>query len=262
MDLLIRRINGLFAYKDLVKQLVSKDIKLKYRRSFLGYVWSILNPLLMMSVMVIVFSQIFRYEVEHYPVYLIIGQTLFNFMTESTTQAIYSIVGNGPLLKKVYVPKYIFTLSKVTSSLVNLVFSLGAMLIVLIVSKVQFSVYMLFIPVILIELYVFCLGLGMFLAQAVVFFRDITYIYGVFTTVWMYLTPVFYPISILPDNIKYLVTHLNPMYFYIEQFRSVVLSQQLPTADCMIGGYMAAVIALLVGIWSFLKTQDKFILYI
>ena len=155
MELLIRRINGLYAYKDLVKQLVTKDIKLKYRRSFLGYFWSILNPLLIMAVMVVVFSQIFRFEIDHYPVYLIIGQTLFNFMSESTGQAIYSILGNAPLLKKVYVPKYIFTLSKVTSSLVNLLFSLGAMLIVFIASRIQFSIYMLFIPVILIELYVF-----------------------------------------------------------------------------------------------------------
>ncbi len=262
MKLLIRRINGLYAYKDLVKQLVTKDIKLKYRRSFLGYLWSILNPLLIMAVMVIVFSQVFRFEVENYPVYLIIGQTLFNFMSESTGQAIYSILGNAPLLKKVYVPKYIFTLSKVTSSLVNLVFALGAMLIVFIVSRIQFSFYMLLIPLILLELYVFCLGLGMFLAQAAVFFRDIQYIYNVFITVWMYLTPIFYPISILPDNIKNIVVNVNPMYFYIEQFRTIVLEQQLPSMHILIGGCLAAIIALLLGIWSFLKAQDKFILYI
>lgn len=262
MELLIRRINGLYAYKDLVKQLVTKDIKLKYRRSFLGYFWSILNPLLIMAVMVVVFSQIFRFEIDHYPVYLIIGQTLFNFMSESTGQAIYSILGNASLLKKVYVPKYIFTLSKVTSSLVNLLFSLGAMLIVFIASRIQFSIYMLFIPVILIELYVFCLGLGMFLAQAAVFFRDIQYIYNVFITVWMYLTPIFYPISILPDYVKNVIVNINPLYFYIDQFRTVVLEQQLPMMHSVAGGCIAAIIALILGIWSFLKTQDKFILYI
>ena len=262
MELLIRRINGLYAYKDLVKQLVTKDIKLKYRRSFLGYFWSILNPLLIMAVMVVVFSQIFRFEIDHYPVYLIIGQTLFNFMSESTGQAIYSILGNAPLLKKVYVPKYIFTLSKVTSSLVNLLFSLGAMLIVFIASRIQFSIYMLFIPVILIELYVFCLGLGMFLAQAAVFFRDIQYIYNVFITVWMYLTPIFYPISILPDYVKNVIVNINPLYFYIDQFRTVVLEQQLAMMLSVAGGCIAAIIALILGIWSFLKTQDKFILYI
>ena len=119
------RLQGLYHFRHLIKQLVEKDIKLKYRRSFLGYIWSVLNPLLVMMVMYLVFFRMFRFEVENFPAYLIIGQTLFNFMSEATSQAIYSITGNGPLLKKVYVPKYIFTLSKVTSCLVNLLFSLG-----------------------------------------------------------------------------------------------------------------------------------------
>ena len=137
-------------YRHLLQELVSKDIKLKYRRSFLGYLWSILNPLLTMIVMVIVFSNMFRFDIENYPVYLIIGQILFSFVTESTTQAIFSITGNAALLKKTYVPKYEFTVAKVTSSLVNLIFSLGAMIIVFLICKVKFSVYFLWIPVVLI----------------------------------------------------------------------------------------------------------------
>ena len=115
----IARLQGLYQFKDLVKQLVVKDVKLKYRRSFLGYVWSVLNPLMVMLVMYFVFSQMFRFNIENYSAYLIIGQTLFTFMTEATNQAIGSITGNASLLKKVYVPKYVFTLSKVTSSLIN-----------------------------------------------------------------------------------------------------------------------------------------------
>ena len=111
---LIGRMQGFYKYKDLLVQLVSRDLKLKYRRSFLGYVWSILNPLLLMLVMTIVFSHIFRFDIANYPVYLIIGQTLYNYMNNSTTHAIYSITDNGPLLKKTYVPKYIFTLAKIT----------------------------------------------------------------------------------------------------------------------------------------------------
>ena len=112
----LARLQGLYKFKDLVKQLVVKDIKLKYRRSFLGYVWSVLNPLMVMVVMYLVFSKMFRFNIENYSAYLIIGQTLFTFMNEATNQAIGSITGNGSLLKKVYVPKYVFTLSKVTSS--------------------------------------------------------------------------------------------------------------------------------------------------
>ena len=160
-------------YRPLMEQLVIKDIKLKYRRSFLGYVWSILNPLMIMIIMVIVFSQMFRFDIENYPVYFIIGSTLFNFMTDSTTQAMWSITGNAALLKKTYVPKYIFTLSKITSSLVNTLFSLGAMLIVFVVCDVHFNIYMLWIIAVLLQVYLFSMGLGLFLAQGTVFFRDI-----------------------------------------------------------------------------------------
>ena len=153
MEKMKKRWQALYDYRFLIKQLVVKDIKLKYRRSFLGYVWSILNPLMIMLVLVLVFSQIFRFDIENYPAYLIIGQTLFSFMNESTNLALMSISDNASLLKKVYVPKYIFTLSKVTSSLVNMLFALGAMLIVFIATRIQFTLYMFFIPVILVEIY-------------------------------------------------------------------------------------------------------------
>ena len=120
MNLFLKRLGGFYKYRFLMQQLVTKDIKLKYRRSFLGYLWSILNPLMVMVIMVIVFSNMFRSDITNFPVYLIIGQTLYNFMSESTTQAIFSIIGNASLLKKTYVPKYVFTVSKITSSFVNM----------------------------------------------------------------------------------------------------------------------------------------------
>lgn len=262
MRIMLERLRGLYKYRSLVKQLVLKDIKLKYRRSFLGYVWSVLNPLMVMVVMYLVFSHMFRFDVANYPAYLIIGQTLFTFMTEATNQAIFSITGNGALLKKVYVPKYVFTLSKVTSSLVNLLFSMGAMLIVFIFSKVPFSPYMLCIPFVLAELYLFCLGLGLFLAQAAVFFRDIQYIYSVLTTAWMYLTPLFYPMEQLPERMQGVIRMCNPMYHYITQFRTLVLYQKLPDAGTLLYGTGLAVLFVIWGTWSFLRSQDRFILYI
>lgn len=152
MQRLKKQINGFIQYKHLLQQLVERDIKLKYRRSFLGYFWSVLNPLMIMIIMVAVFSNMFRFDIDNYPVYLIIGQTLFNFVSESTNQAMWSITGNASLLKKTYVPKYIFTLSKVTSACVNTIFSLGAMLIVFVVCKVKFNGCMLFIPFIIVQL--------------------------------------------------------------------------------------------------------------
>lgn len=257
-----KRFRGLYDFRFLIKQLVSKDIKLKYRRSFLGYLWSVLNPLMVMMVLVIVFSNMFRFSIANYPAYLIIGQTIFSYMTEATNQSIFSITGNGALLKKVYVPKYVFTLSKVTSSLVNLLFSMGAMLIVFFATKVQFSFYMLLIPIVLVELYLFTLGLSLFLAQASVFFRDIQYIYSVITTAWMYLTPLFYPMEQLPEQLQKLIKVFNPMYHYINQFRILVLEQRMPSPYTFTYGFVVAGIFLIIGTWTFQKKQDKFILYI
>ena len=256
------RMQVFYHYKDLLSQLVVKDIKLKYRRSFLGYLWSILNPLMIMGIMVLVFSSMFRFDIENYPVYLIIGQICFTFLTESTNQAIWSITGNASLLKKTYVPKYIFTFAKVTSSCVNLLFSLGAMLIVFIFCKIHFGLAFLFIPFILIQLYCFCLGIGLFLAATNVFFRDIQYIYSAITTAWMYLTPVFYPLAQLPENLQWFIKHFNPMYFYIEQFRDVVLNNHVPGVMLMGAGIGAAILALIMGSYVFIKSKDKFILYI
>lgn len=255
-------IKEIIKYRDLIEQLVVKDLKLKYRRSFLGYLWSILNPLAIMFVMVIVFSNMFRWDIPNYPVYLIIGQTLFNYMNNTTTQSIYSILDNGSLIKKVYVPKYIFTLAKVTSGLVDFLFSLGAMFIVMIITGCKFSWYLLLLPWVALQLYIFCLGVGFFLASASVFFRDIRYIYNVVLTAWMYLTPIFYPITMLPDWVRWLVSHLNPMHIYIHQFRDLALYQQAPALKLVVAGWVAAFVALFIGKLLFKKTEGKFILYI
>ncbi len=256
------RIDSFYHYRHLLQQLVSRDVKLKYRRSFLGYLWSILNPLMIMIIMVAVFSNMFRFDIENYPVYLIIGQTIFNFVSESTNQAMWSITGNAALLKKTYVPKYIFTLSKVTSSCVNTLFSLGAMLIVFVVCRVRLNWYMLFIPVIILQVYIFCVGMGMFLSQAAVFFRDIQYIYAAFITAWMYLTPIFYPIQQLPFELMWAIKHFNPLYSYIAQFRTIVLAQAMPDPRLIVYGFAVSFVMLVVGTLCFMKNQDRFILYI
>ena len=258
----IRRFQALKQYSPLLKQLVTKDIKLKYRRSFLGYVWSILNPLMIMMIMVIVFQHMFRFNIENYPAYLIIGQTIFGFISESTNQAMFSIIGNAALLKKTYVPKYIFTASKVTSTFVNMLFSMGAMLIVFLVCRVRFSWYMLFSVVVLLQVYIFCTGLGLFLAQGSVFFRDIQYIYSAFLTAWMYITPIFYPIQQLPERLQWVIKHFNPAYAYIQQFRTIVLECTWPDPRLVFYGFVMAFLMLGIGTFFFMKTQDRFILYI
>ena len=152
MNIWRERVHNLFKYKDLVHELILRDLKLKYRRSFLGYLWSVLNPLLVMIVMSVVFSTIFKRNIENFPVYLFTGQVLFNFMNQSTTQALSSINANAALLKKTYVPRYIFTFSKISSGLVDLIFSLAALIIVMIATGARFSFYNLLFPLLIVFL--------------------------------------------------------------------------------------------------------------
>lgn len=212
--------------------------------------------------MTIVFSAMFNRNIENFPVYLFCGQLLFNYMNNSTHQAIFSITGNAALLKKTYVPKYIFTVAKITSGLVDLVFSMGALAIVMVVTRARISWYVLLAPLVLVELYLFCLGLGLFLSQANVFFRDIQYIYNAVTTAWMYLTPIFYPITSLPEELAWCVVHLNPMYYFVGQFRALVYQGVMPEPFIMVAGLIAPVLMLMLGLWSFHKSEDRFILFI
>ena len=256
------RMKVLYQYKDLVRELVSRDLKLKYRRSFLGYVWSVLNPLLIMLVLTIVFSTMFNKNIDNYPVYLLTGRTLYDFLKISTNNAMKSVTGNAALLKKTNVPKYIFTLAKVTSCMVDMVLSMGALVIVMIVTGAKFYWTFLLFPVVVIQMYIFCCGLGFFLATLNVFFRDVTYIYNAVTTAWLYLTPIIYPIERIPGKLRWLVKAFNPMYYYVAQFRDLIYSGRLPGPRIFFGGWIIAFIMLVIGVTVFQRKKDKFILYI
>lgn len=249
-------------YQELFGLLVKRDIKAKYRRSFLGYIWSVLNPLLTMIVMWMVFSNLFKSDIPFFPVYLLTGQVMFNFMSEATNLSMGSILGNSGLIKKTYMPKYLFPLSKITSSLVNMLFSLGALLIVIIITGVPFTFRMLLFWVPILELYFFCIGLGLFLAQGSVFFRDLQYIWSVLLVAWTYLTPIFYPASILNDELRLGMCIFNPMYSYVMQFRNIILYNTPLDFSIIVPGLIWMILLLLLGIRSFVKNQDHFILYI
>lgn len=262
MKLWIDRINVFMKYKDLLIQLVYRDIKLKYRRSFLGYLWSILNPLFVMIIMTIVFSTMFSRDIENFPVYLFTGKMLFDFTSTSTKQAMRSVTGNGALIKKTYVPKYIFTLAKVTSCMVDLLFSFGALLIVIVATRAELNWTFLLFPVVIVQIYIFCCGLGFFLAAYNVFFRDIQYIYNAIITAWMYLTPIFYPVESLPQQVQFVVKGLNPLYYYVAQFRDLIYLGNLPGPRVFYGGWLLAFLMFGFGLYVFMKKQDRFILYI
>jgi len=258
----ISRLQIFFKYRELFFQLVSRDIKLKYRRSFLGYIWSMLNPLLTMLVMVIVFSNLFAKNVVNFPIFLLIGNLLFTFMSIAVSRSLTSVLGNASLLKKIYIPKYIFTLAVVTSEFITFLFSMGALIILIFATKTHLTIRFLFVVIPIVQLYVFSIGLGLFMAQATVFFRDMVYIWQVFSTAWLYLSCIFYPASILPDWLYTIVTRYNPMYFYITLFRNFTLEgPNVGSLDLAIRGSVAAVIMLFIGLISFSYNKNKFILY-
>ncbi len=264
MNLMVYRIKTLYKYRDLIDELVSRDLKLKYRRSFLGYVWSVLNPLLIMVVLTIVFSTMFQKNIANYPVYLLTGRILYDFLKQSTTGGMKSVVDNASLLKKVYIPKYIFTLAKITSCLVDTLLSMGALFIVMLVTGARFYWTILLSPFVFLQVYIFCCGLGFFLAQANVFFRDIQHIYAAVLTAWLYLTPIIYPIERLNKApwLQWLIKHCNPLYFYVAQMRALIYSGHLPWWKNVAAGWGAALLMLAIGVYFFQKSKDKFILYI
>ncbi|MDO5546577.1 MAG: ABC transporter permease [Eubacteriales bacterium] len=248
-------------YKPLLKELVRRDLKVKYRRSFLGYVWSLLNPLLMMCVMTLVFSYMFRFDIPNYPLYLITGQTLWTFFNESTNMSMYSVLQNGALIKKVYIPKFIFPISRVLSSFVTMSFSLAAIVIVMIFTKATLYWTILLFPVPLFFLLLFAMGIGMVLSALSVYFRDITHLYGVLTLAWMYMTPIFYPVSSLPAEVLPIIQG-NPMYSYITFFRDIVLYGTVPEPIMWLQCAAVSILALALGLAVFRKMQRNFILYI
>lgn len=254
-------VSGFRKYKNLLYELVIRDIKIRYRRSVLGLFWTVLNPILMMLIMTVVFSNIFRFEIENFPVYFFAANILFSFMTESTTNALHSITGNGNLIKKIYVPKYLFPMSNIFSSVINLLASFMAMLLVMLLTKVPFHLTLLFAPIILAYIIVFSLGLGMILSTIQVFFRDTAHIYGVLTMAWMYLTPIFYPESLLSEKLNYVLT-FNPMVHFIRYMRDIVLYQSIPSFSQNLTCFSISGATLLIGVILFYRKQDKFILYI
>lgn len=240
--------------------LVSKDFKLKYRRSILGVAWSVLNPLLMMIVLSAVFSVVFRGgDVEPFPVYLILGQTLFSFMSDATSGAMGSIVGSASLIKKIRISKMLFPLEKVVFALVNFAISLIAVVLVMVFFRVGPTVNLLFIPLLLFYLFMFNLGLGLLLSALSVFFRDIMHLWGVILTAWTYATPLFYSASILPPWML-TVMKFNPMYYYVNYFREISMWGVTPGLKENLICLGSAILVLVIGILVFRTQQKKFIL--
>ena len=248
-------------YRFLLKQLVGKEFALKYRRSYLGFLWVILNPLMTMIIMSAVFTHLFKSGVENFPVFLIVGQVIFNFFSEATTNCTGTIVGSGQLIKKIYVPKYIFPISKVMFSFVNFVISFIPVAVVLIYFRIPVTRNVLYLPLLLFPLFMFSLGCGLILATMQVFMRDTQYLYSIIVMLLNYLTPVFYSTASLPQNMQNVMA-FNPLYHFITIGRKILMYGQAPMVQEIGICYLFAIFFLVIGLKYFYKKQDRFILYI
>ena len=236
----------------------------------MGVAWSVLNPLLMMIVMAVVFSTIFAQgrngavSPELYPLYLIVGNVTFSVMSESTNQALMSIIWASSLLKKVKVHRWVFPVQKVLFSLVNFGFSLIAVAIVMIWFHIVPTWHLILLPVCLFLLMLFCMGLGMMLSALTVFFRDIMHLWSVVITAWTYLTPIFWTTDFIGkmSHVVRIIMYANPMYNYIQFMRDIFLFQTTPTFFTVGMCVAWAVVALVLGYVVFHKSEHKFILYI
>lgn len=250
-------------YSFLLQQLVSRDFKVKYKRSVLGIVWSLLYPILTMIVMAIVFSNVFKFSTPgvSYLAYLLSGLIMFNYFSEASNLSMSSVVGNFGLLNKIYIPKYIFPLSKCLFVGINFLLTLVPLYIVLFATGTGVNWYHLFLPYSYLCLFMFTLGMGFILSAVSVFLRDMFYIYGIIIMMWTYLTPIMYDINLISANLQPWLK-LNPLYHYINFAREIILYGRMPQPFTWVTCLVSSVAVLLIGVIVFKKTQDKFIYYV
>ncbi len=248
-------------YDFLLKQLVSREFNKKYKRSVLGVTWSFFNPLLTMLVQYVVFSKLFHSNVPNYPVYLLTGVVFMQFYTTAVSTGMNAITGNASLIKKVYMPKYIYPLSRIISSLINFLISLIPLLLVILITKTPIRLTVLLLVFDILCMLGFVAGMVMLMTTAMTFFQDTQFIWSVLSVMWTYLTPVFYPETIIPDKLLP-VYHMNPMYQYIKFARTCIIDGVSPEPISYLWCILTSAAVFLLGVLVFKKCQSKFVLHL
>lgn len=247
--------------KFLFEELIKRDFKKKYKRTILGMLWSILSPLLMLSILAIIFGNFFGRNIEHYVIYLFSGQVIFNYFTEATNEGMQALVSNASIFSKINVPKYLFLFSKNVSALINFGIILIIYFCFVAVDGISFTWHFLLLAYPIICLILINLGIGLILSALFIFFKDIQYLYRLFTQVVMYGSAIFYSIDILPQYLQ-AVFYCNPIFVCITYFRSIVLYNNVPDlrVHLLLAGY--ALILFVLGCWVYKKYNYKFLYYV
>ncbi len=239
-------VREMWRHRDLLVLLIARNIKNRYKRSVLGLAWTMLNPLLTMVVLALVFSNLFAPAVSHYPIYLLSGLVLWNFVAQATTAAMNDLVWHSSLLKRVYVPRAIFAVAAVGTGLVNLGLALIPLGLVALATGVPLKPAILIMPLVALLAAMFALGVGLFVSTLAVYYTDVIDTYRVILTAWLYLTPVFYPASIVPDGVARWLQY-NPMTHIVECFRAPLYRGELPEVHSLLVTLMAALISMGLG---------------
>lgn len=257
---LVYEFQELLKYRFLVWNLILRDLKVRYKRSSIGFIWVMLNPLLTMGVLAVVFSHLFRFTVPHYTVYLLTGILLWNLYAQGSVAAMTNLQQNGQILRKLYVPPSVFVASSIGSAGVNFLFALVPYLVLALINGLTPSLSWLFLIVPVVFAILFTFGVALIVGALVVFFSDTYEIYQVLVNIYYFLTPVMYPIDILPEPIR-TIAHFNPMYLFLDTFRYAVLVGAFPTWHEVLWAALAALVVLVTGWFLFTRLEDKFVYY-
>jgi ABC-type polysaccharide/polyol phosphate export permease len=253
----IDELKNITRYGYLILQLVQRDILTRYKRSILGVAWTMLNPLGMMIVLSVVFSQLFAIQTPAYPLYVLSGLMAWNFFSQGTTASMHSMVWGGSLLHRIYIPRSTFVLSATATALVNLALSIVPLLLVVVVIRVPLSWSILYLPIPMLLLTCFALGIGLILSTLAIYFPDVAEMYQIILSAWMYLTPIIYPVKIVPPAILPFVK-ANPMYFLINLYRLPLYDGRLPVWSEFWPAAAWALGILVVGWFVFTSQADEF----
>ncbi len=253
----VEEFQALKAYRGLVVQFVARAIKTRYKRSMLGVMWTMLNPLLTMIVLTVVFSQLFRIQIENFPIYVLSGQLVWIFFSTTTSGAMGEMLWSGELIKRIYVPKSVFAVAAIGTGLVNFILSLLPLLLIALVLGNPLRLAILSWVVVIILLSFFSLGLGLLLSTATVYFADMLPVYNVLLTIWLYATPIIYPLEIVPQQWHWLF-RINPIYYFVEAFREPLLSGSIPGWDIWLPATAFALGTFLIGGLVFTSKSSEY----
>lgn len=260
--MLLKLKNKLNKYEFVFGELVKRDFNKRYKRSILGVLWSMIAPMFQLLIMSFIFKRFFGETMEHYTIYLFSGQLLFNYFKEGTNNGMSAIVSNAGIITKVNVPKYLFSISKIMAASVNFLLTLIIFFIFVFFDKIKFTWKFILLLYPILCLFILIIGAGLILSALYVFFKDIEYLYDIFTLGLMYLTPIFYDIQMFQGSIIMKLFYLNPLYLYVTYFRQIVLFNQIPSLTFHLYSLVYALIILRIGMWMYRKYNYMFLYYI